>query len=735
MSEVSNLKDSSMSRIFTKLFIVVALLFGLLNTALAIDYTGKYKATMKFGGVATGESNEVDATVIYSKDGTYTITFIGFDVSIQMLGDIQKGSASVSELNGTESNNGITFKESSNSIFDIANETLTITKFDATIDTEGKGSGSFTGSKSLGPISLSASCDFTLTKVVDADTIVTKELEFDDVPFYNKVVDLGKGNDTTKTNNDSSAVGIRLYQRKASFTMTDFEISVAKLSLKQRMVLEDLTYEQSKADDGSSIIVHGKTNMYVDKYNMYVPAEAAIILYGDGKIDGTIDITLDMPLVNLNYKITVVLGTAAEGVVIEDKILEYTKTNSFKIQSDSAFVLDSQIYINADGILIENIHYSIVDQPMTLLIKDYVTAIEDGIGFGPWVYTKLHNANKAEAYITVKGQTVYLKDVDINLNIFEINTYNINTVIGEPTKFVYGSLEIKDGGPSTNTFIDPEGPIALNETSIPAICMNVDITGNGLDGYSTESEIDVVDGIYDLVDGYIKTVKLPETDFDEIMKKVIEAAKMGAKSCNIPVVATDKAGNSTTMTIQCWPGVAPVYIEEETPKLPTYRIVADSLTGKATIKLEPLTIKYIAKNDSIGKTAVANQVVAEATIDGEKVEYMTPFELPVGKYEIKYIWNDPYQTGGYQAYKEATSTITVYESMASYTGVSNVANKAVSVLYKDGNLIVNGVNDADVKVISISGATVYTGKAGAINLHKGIYIVKVEGKAYKIIVK
>ena len=174
-----------MSRIFTKLFIAVALLFGLLNTALAIDYTGKYKATMKFGGVATGESNEVDATVIYSKDGTYTITFIGFDVSIQMLGDIQKGSASVSELNGTESNNGITFKESSNSIFDIANETLTITKFDATIDTEGKGSGSFTGSKSMGFISLSASCDFTLTKVVDVDTVVTRELEFDDVPFYN----------------------------------------------------------------------------------------------------------------------------------------------------------------------------------------------------------------------------------------------------------------------------------------------------------------------------------------------------------------------------------------------------------------------------------------------------------------------------------------------------------------------------------------------------------------------
>lgn len=723
-----------MSRTITKFLFAVALLFGLLNTVLAADYTGKYKATMKFGGVASGESNDVEASVIYSEDGTYTIRFSGFDVQIQMLGDINNGSASVSELNGTESNNGLTLKESSNSIFEIAKETLTITKFDATIDAEGKGSGSFTGSKNLGIMSLTASCDFTLTKVVDADTVVTKELEFDDVPFYNKVVDLGKSDDTTKTNNDASAVGIRLYEKKASFTMTDYEIAVAGLSLKQRMVLEDLTYTMSNADDGSSLIISGTTNMYVDEHNMYVPAQAHLILYTNGSISGTVDITLDMPLVNLNYKITVVLGKAAEGVVIEKKNLEYTKTDSFKIKSDSAFVYDSKIYINADGILIENIHYSIVDQPMTLLIKDYETAKKDGMGpgIGSWIYTKNHAAKKAEAYITVKGQVSYFKDVDIDLNIFEINTYNINTVIGKPTKFVYGSLTIEDAGSNTNLFIDPEGPFML-EDEIPHISMAMDTTGNGLHEYTIDSEIKV-DGIYDLVDGYIKTVKLPENDFDEIIKTVIYAAKNGAKSCDIPVIATDKAGNSSRMVIQCWPRVAPVYIEEETPKLSSYRVVADSLTGKASIKLEPLTIKYIAKNDSIGKTAIANQVVAEATIDGEKVEYMTPFELPVGKYEIKYVWSDPYKTG-YQAEREATATITVYESMASYTGVSNVANKAVSVFYKDGNLVVNGANDADVKVISISGATVYTGKAGAINLHKGIYIVKVEGKAYKIIVK
>lgn len=729
MSEVSNQKDSSMSRIFTKLFIAVALLFGLLNTAFAVDYTGKYKATMKFGQSASGESKDIDASVIYSKDGTYSITFIGFDVTINMMMEtktIKNGTATVSQLVGTESN-GLTLKESSNSVFEIAETTLSVSKFNATFDENGNAQGSFTSSYLI----LTATCDFTLTKVADADTVVTSELELDDVPFYNKVVDLSKGNDTTKTNNDASAVGIRLYEKKASFTMTDYEISVAGLSLKQRMVLEDLTYTMSNADDGSSVIISGTTNMYVDEYKMYVPAEAHIILYTDGSISGTVDITLDMPAINMNYKITVVLGKDAEGVVIEKKDLEYTKTDSFKIKSDSAFVRDNQIFINTDGILIENIHYSIVDQPMTLLIKKYDTSYEKGNGIGSWLYSKIHTATKAEAYIEVKGQNVYLKDVDINLNIFEINTYNINTIIGEPTKFVYGSLVILDGGPNTNNFIDPEGPFLYGETT-PYISMSVDTTGNGLDGYTTEFEFNVSDGIYDLADGYIKTVKLPENDFDEIIKAVIAEAKKGSKSCTIPVIATDKAGNSNKIMVQCWPGIAPVYIEEVDPKINAIRVVADSLTGKASVKLESLAIKYIAKNDSLKKSAITNQeAVAWAIIDGEEVELPATIELSVGKTDIKYVWVNPY-TG---KENESTSTITVYDSPSSYAGVSNVANKAVSVFYKDGNLIVNGAKNDTVKVINLSGATVYTGKPGAINLHKGIYIVKVDGKAYKIIVK
>lgn len=700
-----------MSRTITKFLFAVALLFGLLNTALAADYTGKYKATMKFGESASGSSSDVDATINYNDDGTYDLTFIGFDVTINLMiqqSTVTNGTATVSKLKGEEGSNGLTLTETSNSDLEIADQTLSVTKFNATIDNEGNGQGSFIGTFMM----IKASCEFTLAKVVDTDTIVSKEIELDNVPFYNKVVDLSKGDDTTKTNNDASAVGIRLYEKKASFTMTDYEISVAGLSLKQRMVLENLKY----TTDGSSYQISGETQMYVDQHKLYVPAQANITVDQNGKIDGTVDISLDMPLVKLNYKITVVFGKSAEGVVIEKKDLEYTKTDSFKIKSDSAFVLDSKIYINEEGILIENIHYSIVEQTMTLLIKDYEIR-QTTCDCPRWENPRIYIANKAEAYITVNGQAVYLKDVDIDLNLKEAETS------------LLGHLTIVDGGSGRNNFIDIEKPFVVD--SLIAFPINVDTTGNNLDGYDEDTEFFIGKGkVFDYGDGYMTTVKLK--DLEATRKQAIQM--IGAKSFDTYAIATDEAGNSIEIKVQCWPSVAPVYIEEETPKLPSYRVVADSLTGKATIKLEPLTIKYIAKNDSIGKTAIANQVVAEATIDGEKVEYMTPFELPVGKYEIKYVWSDPYKTG-YQAEREATATITVYESMASYTGVSNVANKAVSVFYKDGNLVVNGSNDADVKVISISGATVYTGKAGAINLHKGIYIVKVEGKAYKIIVK
>ncbi len=700
-----------MSRTITKFLFAVALLFGLLNTALAADYTGKYKATMKFGESASGSSSDVDATINYNDDGTYDLTFIGFDVTINLMiqqSTVTNGTATVSKLKGEEGSNGLTLTETSNSDLEIADQTLSVTKFNATIDNEGNGQGSFIGTFMM----IKASCEFTLAKVVDTDTIVSKEIELDNVPFYNKVVDLSKGDDTTKTNNDASAVGIRLYEKKASFTMTDYEISVAGLSLKQRMVLENLKY----TTDGSSYQISGETQMYVDQHKLYVPAQANITVDQDGKIDGTVDITLDMPLVKLNYEITVVFGKSAEGVVIEKKDLEYTKTDSFKIKSDSAFVLDSKIYINEEGILIENIHYSIVEQTMTLLIKDYEIR-QTTCDCPRWENPRIYIANKAEAYITVNGQAVYLKDVDIDLNLKEAETS------------LLGHLTIVDGGSGRNDFIDIEKPFVVD--SLIAFPINVDTTGNNLDGYDEDTEFFIGKGkVFDYGDGYMTTVKLK--DLEATRKQAIQM--IGAKSFDTYAIATDKAGNSIEIKVQCWPSVAPVYIEEETPKLSSYRVVADSLTGKATIKLEPLTIKYIAKNDSIGKTAIAKQVVAEATIDGEKVEYMTPFELPVGKYEIKYVWSDPYKTG-YQAEREATATITVYESMASYTGVSNVANKAVSVFYKDGNLVVNGANDADVKVISISGATVYTGKAGAINLHKGIYIVKVEGKAYKIIVK
>ncbi|MBO7442155.1 MAG: hypothetical protein J6T83_03660, partial [Paludibacteraceae bacterium] len=300
-----------MSRTITKFLFAVALLFGLLNTVLAADYTGKYKATMKFGESASGSSSDVDATINYNDDGTYDLTFIGFDVTINLMiqqSTVTNGTATVSKLKGVEGSNGLTLTETSNSDLEIADQTLSVTKFNATIDNEGNGQGSFTGTFMM----IKASCEFTLAKVVDTDTIVSKEIELDNVPFYNKVVDLSKGDDTTKTNNDASAVGIRLYEKKASFTMTDYEISVAGLSLKQRMVLENLKY----TTDGSSYQISGETQMYVDQHKLYVPAQANITVDQNGKIDGTVDISLDMPLVKLNYKITVVFGKSAEGVVI-----------------------------------------------------------------------------------------------------------------------------------------------------------------------------------------------------------------------------------------------------------------------------------------------------------------------------------------------------------------------------------------------------------------------------------
>lgn len=704
-----------MSRTFTKFLFAVTLLFGLLNNSFA----DKYKATMTFSGIAKGTSENVDAEIVKGEDGLYTITFIGVNAEVQYLGSVKDGSLNVTALEGTENN----LTNTSGSKFEFVGESLDITSFNSVIDADGTGSGSFEGTTKIGGfMSVSAGCEFTLTKVVDNDTIVQKELSFDNVPFYNKVVDLTKVGDTTKTNNDSTAVGIALYNQKASFAMNDFEISVAGLKLSQKMLLENLTYG-FEDNISNNLLVSGTTSMYIDQYKMYVPAVASLVVSEDGKIDGTIEITVN--IITYNYKIIVVFGSQAEGVVVETKTLAYEKTNSYPVKSDKEFVNDTLVYINENGILIENIKYSIVDQTMTLLIKEYAKTagdFENELDPTENYSVTTYSASKAEAYILVNEENVYLKDVDI--------IFDLKQVSSKRTSFVYGSLTILDGGPATNEFIDTDAPYKIDGYVGQNIVMYVDTTGNNLDGYTSKSTFSI-SGVYDYVDGEIKTVTL--ADFDAAREAAIAEAKLkDGHGFPVSVVATDKAGNSTEFKTTCYAKPAPVYIEETVSIVNPIREIADSITGKATIKLDSLVIVYTAKNDTLGLSEVVNSTIASVVIDGETYSLPTTIEMEVvSKKEIKYVWENPY-TG---ESKNLTSAITVYESPTSYAGVANVANKTVSVFYKDGNLVVNGVNNANVSVVNLSGATVYTGKAGAINLHKGIYIVKVAGKAYKVVVK
>lgn len=699
-----------MSRTFTKLFFAVAVLFGIINTAFA----DKYKATMVFGGIASGTSENVDAEITKSEDGSYDITFIGFSAKIQVLGDVEKGSANITKLKGTESN-GLTLAGSEDSQFEMVGKSLDLKAFQATIDESGKGSGSFEGEASMGFLALQATCEFTLERVIDNDTIVKKELAFDNVPFYNKAIDLTKTDDTIKTNNDSTSVGIKLFEAKASFAMSDFEISVGELALNQRLVLENLKYNAGSEEGAYKIF--GSTNMYVNEYKMYVPAVADINVSADGKIDGTIDITIDMVL--FRYKLTVVFGSQAEGVVIEDKYLEYEKTESVVVKSDKTFVNDSLIYINENGILIENMQYSIVDQKMSLLIKDIKMLAADGTMSSSIVY----KASKAEAYINVNDKNIYLKDIDIDFNL-EVAYSMVDTT----KTAAFGKISILEADSATNIFIDPEGPFQYGLAGGMLISMTVDTTGNELDGYTANSEFKI-SGIYDLADGPIEVVKL--TDLDAAREAAITAIKENNQRCGVSVTATDKAGNSSEFTATCFVTIASISYEEILPDSTQFpsKVYADSTTGVATVTFVPFSIEYVAKNDSLNLSKSVGKVAASIIVNNKTYSLPATVELPVGNTEIQYTWVNPYSG------KEYSRTITVNVSAEDPTAVSNVASKAVSVIYKNGNLIVNGANDANVTVVSISGATVYTGKAGAINLHKGIYIVKVNGKAYKVVVK
>ncbi len=703
-----------MSRTFTKLFLAVAMLLGLLNTAFA----EKYKATMVFSGNASGESKNVDAEITDTDGGYKAITFTGFNVSI-LTEDLNGISATLANLFYDQgADNSLTFTSNDKSRFEFADSKLPLSEFSTEIDANGNGKGNFTCSIAFGPFSQIIKCSFTLEKFVDTDTIVSNEFELNNVPFYNKVVDLNKVGDTTKTNNDSTAVGIRLYNEKAEFAMSDFEIAIGELKLSQRLSLENLAW--AEVPNSKNIHITGNTLVGIKTYNdMTVPAVADIYVLEDGAIDGTIDITVEF--FTYRYQITVVFGKQAEGVVIETKVLEYEKSDFIPVKSDGTFANDNKIYINESGILIEDIDYPIVDQKMTLLIKDFtldskIISLEENEGT-----LDVYNASKAEAYITVKGETVYLKDVDIELNLTAASVFNYDT-------FGYGALTIVDGGALTNEFLDPQGPIVLPIVG-RNITMTVDTTGNNLDGYTKDSEFGIM-GVFDIVDGDIETVKL--ADLDAAREAAINEAKNeNGHGFEVEVVATDKAGNSTKFKTTCYAKPAPVSIEEIAPKVSAIRVVADSLTGKAIVNLDSVEIKYVAKNENLGLSKELGSVPVQVSYAGSIYELPREIEMPVGNDVITYIWENPY-TG---EAKELTADVKVYETVSNMTSIANVANKAVSVIYKNGILVVDGAKDANVSIVNISGATVYSGKAGAINLHKGIYIVKVDGKAYKVVVK
>ena len=69
-----------------------------------------------------------------------------------------------------------------------------------------------------------------------------------------------------------------------------------------------------------------------------------------------------------------------------------------------------------------------------------------------------------------------------------------------------------------------------------------------------------------------------------------------------------------------------------------------------------------------------------------------------------------------------------------YGNVRDVADDAVSVSAKEGNIVVSGTGNAVIEVYNLSGQLVYSGTDNVINLpSKGIYIVRVSGQTFKVI--
>lgn len=69
-----------------------------------------------------------------------------------------------------------------------------------------------------------------------------------------------------------------------------------------------------------------------------------------------------------------------------------------------------------------------------------------------------------------------------------------------------------------------------------------------------------------------------------------------------------------------------------------------------------------------------------------------------------------------------------------FGGVNGVEEDAVSVSAKEGSIVVSGTDNAAIEVYNLSGQLVYSGTDNVINVpSKGIYIVRVSGQTFKVI--
>ena len=92
--------------------------------------------------------------------------------------------------------------------------------------------------------------------------------------------------------------------------------------------------------------------------------------------------------------------------------------------------------------------------------------------------------------------------------------------------------------------------------------------------------------------------------------------------------------------------------------------------------------------------------------------------------------------GSLEAYRTADTWrkfANIVEYFNADGGVADVAGEGVSVTVSDGNITINGVgDDAVVEVYNIAGQRVYSGAVKPVALDKGLYIVRVAGRTFKV---